>query len=222
MSKRTLLVTVVLSLTVFVAACDGPPPPADTDHLKLPASGVETLTDNFDGESTDWEFFDGRWKFLNRDGNGVLAQTASDLGRRVFPLALWKQGRFSDVDVSVRFQPISGEMDASGGVVFRARDGGNYYVARANSLENNIRLYTFIDGKRSQIAGTRIDPPALGEWHTLRAVAVGSRIQVWLDGSLFIDHKDQTYAEGYVGVWTKADAVTDFDDLRVSGVPAGK
>ena len=222
MSKPALLVAVILSLAVSVAGCDGPPPPSNTDYLELPASGTESLKDSFDGESNDWAFFDGTWELLDRDGNGVLAQTASDLGRRVFPLALWKQGRFSDVDVSVRFRPVSGEMDASGGIVFRARDGGNYYIARANSLEDNIRLYTFIDGKRNQIAGTRIDAPALGQWHTLRAVAVGPRIQVWLDGTLFIDHKDQTYTDGYVGVWTKADAVTDFDDLSVRGVPVGE
>jgi len=113
-------------------------------------------------------------------------------------------------------------MDASGGIVFRARDGQNYYIARANSLEDNIRLYTFIDGHRSQIAGTAVPAPALGKWHTLRVVALGSHIQVYLNGTLYIDHQDQTFAGGYVGLWTKADAITDFDDLIVRGVTADK
>ncbi len=222
MSVRNLISMLVVVLAGMLAACDGPPPAADVVRLELPAAGVEQISDSFDGEPGNWMFFDGSWAFLNRDGNGVLAQTAGDLGRRVFPLALWKQRRFSDVDVTVRFKPISGEMDASGGIVFRARDGGNYYVARANSLEDNFRLYTFIDGRRSQIAGSHAEPPALGQWHTLRAVAIGPHIQVYLDGKLYIDHEDQTFTDGYVGVWTKADAVTDFDDLTVKGVAVGE
>ncbi len=203
----------------LLSACDDAPPSSDLRHIELPSIGAVAVTDSFSIGAGGWQFFDGTWVYRQSDDNGVLAQTADDLGRRVFPLALWKKHRFTATDASVRFKPISGEMDASGGIVFRARDGGNYYIARANSLEDNIRLYTFIDGKRSQIAGTTIPAPALGEWHSLRAVAVGSHIQIYLNGTLYIDHQDETFSEGYVGLWTKADAVTDFDDLIVKGLP---
>ncbi|RKZ91509.1 MAG: hypothetical protein DRQ40_09805 [Gammaproteobacteria bacterium] len=221
MFNRFVTVLFVIFLVGLLSACDNAPPAADVSKIELPAASVKSVGDAFDTESGDWQFFDGSWEFRQSNGNGVLVQAADNLGRRAFPLALWKQHRFSDTDVSARFKPISGEMDASGGIVIRASDGGNYYVARANSLEDNIRLYTFVDGNRSQIAGTSIPAPALGQWHSLRMIAQGSRIQVYLNDTLYIDHQDETFADGYVGLWTKADAVTEFDDLKVSGIPAG-
>jgi len=210
---------IIFLVAGLITACNDAPPAADVDKVELPVNGLQVVGDTFDGAPGEWQFFDGTWEFRGDNGNGVLTQAAGNLGRRAFPLALWKQHRFADMDVSVRFKPISGEMDASGGIVFRALDGGNYYIARANSLEDNIRLYTFTDGNRSRIASTSIPAPALGQWHTLRAVTLGSRIQIYLDDTLYIDHQDETFTAGYVGVWTKADAVTDFDDLTVSGDP---
>lgn len=75
------------------------------------------------------------------------------------------------------------------------------------------------DGKRKQIASTKVDPPKVGEWHTLRVVAKGKKIQAHIGDKLLIDHEDGTYSDGYVGLWTKADSVTEFDDLEVSGAP---
>ena len=222
MLNRFMSLLMVVVLVGMLGACDGAPPAADAGKMELPMADAETVGDSFDGERGDWQFFDGFWEYRQIDANGVLGQTSVNLGRRVFPLALWKQHRYGDLDASVRFKPISGDMDASGGIVFHAQDGANYYIARANSLEDNIRLYTFIDGKRSQIAGTTIPAPTLGQWHTLRVVALGPRIQIYLNDTLYIDHQDETYSEGYVGLWTKADAVTDFDDLTVRGIPVGE
>lgn len=118
----------------------------------------------------------------------------------------------------MRFKPMSGRVDASGGIVFRF-DGGRYYVIRANALENNFRLYSYDRGRR-QIASARVPPPALGQWHTVRVVAVGDRIQGYLDGKLLIDHRDGRFRAGRVGLWTKADSLTAFDDLAIRGVPA--
>jgi len=220
MLNRFVTALIIVVLAGLIGACDSAPPASDVGQVELPATGIQTAGDAFDDQPGNWQFFDGTWEYRDDNVNGVLTQAAGNLGRRVFPLALWKEHRFTDVDASVRFKPISGDMDASGGIVFRARDGGNYYIARANSLEDNIRLYTFTDGKRSQIAGTTIAPPALGQWHTLRVVAVGPHIQIYLNDTLYIDHQDETFTEGYVGLWTKADAVTDFDDLVVKGIPA--
>lgn len=135
----------------------------------------------------------------------------------VFPLILFEKQKFSTVDISVDFKSISGRIDASGGIVFRAIDKDNYFIVRVNSLENNYRLYTFKDGVRTQIASAKIDSPKIGEFHNMRVVAKGDHIQAYLNGKLFIDHHDSSFNSGYTGLWTKADAVTEFDNFEVIG-----
>jgi hypothetical protein len=115
----------------------------------------------------------------------------------------------------VRFRPISGREDASGGIVFRFT-GGAYYVVRANALEDNFRLYAYERGRR-QLASAGVKAPALGQWHTIRVVAVGDRIQAWLNGALHLDARDARFTSGRVGLWTKADSITAFDDLIIRG-----
>ena len=198
-------------------ACKDPAPvPPDTEVLAL-GSNERAARETFDQGLAAWKSAAGAWSARPGDRGQVLAQTATD---QAFPVTLWKARRYADVDASVRFKPISGQIDASGGIVFRARDTRNYYVVRANSLEDNFRLYTVIDGTRRQIAGVRVEPPKLGAWHELRVVAVGSHIQAHLDGRLLLDHRDETFDSGWVGLWTKADAVTEFDDLVVRGAEA--
>src|SRR5205085_1353886 len=148
-------------------------------------------------------------------GKRVLVQRATNNEFNV----IVAPGSYADVDVSMKFKPISGKEDASGGIVFRFTDG-KYYVVRANALEDNFRLYTYDRGRR-QIATARVKPPALGAWHTMRVVAVGDQVQAWLDGKLFLDHRDSRFTSGRVGLWTKADSVTAFDDLTIRGVTAG-
>lgn len=215
--RNMMLASLVLLAAALAGCTNGEPPGEGVQRAEVRAGSSATQRESFDAETAQWEFPEGTWVRREAGGNGVLAQTSTD---RVYPVALWQKQRFGDVDVAVRFKPISGRIDASGGIVFRARDARNYYVVRANSLEDNFRLYTVTEGDRDQIASTRIDPPALGEWHTLRVVALGARIQAYLDGRLLIDHRDETFHVGYVGLWTKADAVTEFDDLEVKGVPA--
>jgi len=144
----------------------------------------------------------------------VLAQTAK-LGHRRFGVCV-KTGRIlKNFDASVEFKPISGRIDASGGIIFRFVNRKSYYVVRANALENNFRLYYYVNGRRIQIAGSTVAPPALGKWHTIKVSCRGEEIKCYLDGRLLITHRDSTYKEGLIGLWTKADAVTSFDDLVV-------
>ncbi len=105
--------------------------------------------------------------------------------------------------------------DASGGIVF-GFDGGRYYVVRANALEDNFRLY-YYDRGRHPLASDRTPAPPLGRLPTLRVVAIGDHIQAYLDGRLLLDHHDRRFRAGRVGLWTKADSVTAFDDLEVRG-----
>jgi len=128
-------------------------------------------------------------------------------------------GPYTDVDVTMKFKPISGREDASGGIVFRFNDG-KYYAVRANALEGNFRLYSYDRGRR-QLASASVKAPALGQWHAIRVVAVGDRVQAWLDGKPYLDHRDARFKSGRVGLWTKADSVTAFDDLTIRGVMGG-
>ena len=170
----------------------------------------DAAKDDFEKDNPKWNFAAGKW--VRR--SGVLAQTAET---QPWAVAILEDRKFGDVDVTVKFRPISGKEDASGGIIFRAKDAKNYYLVRANGLEDNFRLYTMKDGNRGQLASAKVDAPKLGEWHTIRVVAKGSKIQAYLNGKLQIDHEDKTYTEGYVGLWTKADSVTEFDDLVASG-----
>jgi hypothetical protein len=183
--------------------------------LKLPDSAT---TETFDFETRGiegWTTVTGRWAVEEMPGapggKKVLVQreTSNEFNVIVAPV------RYADVDVSVTFKPISGREDASGGIVFRFNDG-KYYVVRANALEDNFRLYYYDRGRR-QLASASVKRPALGQWHTVRVVAVGDRIQAWLDGTPRLDHRDARFKAGGVGLWTKADSITAFDDLVIRG-----
>jgi len=165
-------------------------------------------------ENPKWKFVAGQWVRRESGGRQVLAQT---VGTQPWAVALLEDKMFGDVDVSVRFRPISGKEDASGGIIFRAKDGRNYFLVRANALENNFRLYTLVNGKRSTIASAQVTEPSLGAWHSIRVVALGPKIQAYLNGTLLLDHSDKTFTEGWLGLWTKADSVTEFADLEVTG-----
>ena len=165
-------------------------------------------------ENPKWKFVAGQWGRRASGGRQVLAQTTET---QPWAVAILEDQKFSDVDVSVRFRPISGKEDASGGIIFRAKDGRNYFLVRANALENNFRLYTLVNGKRSTIASARVTEPSLGAWHSIRDVALGPKIQAYLNGTLLLDHSDKTFTDGWLGLWTKADSVTEFADLEVAG-----
>jgi hypothetical protein len=146
----------------------------------------------------------------------VLAQTSADKTDYRFPLAIADEGSFQDLEVSVKFKAISGEVDRAAGLVFRLKDANNYYVVRANALENNYRLYHVVNGRRVQFAGANFKI-ASGEWHELRVECVGNHITCYYDNEKKIDATDDTFKEaGKIGLWTKADSVTYFDDLRVT------
>jgi len=165
-----------------------------------------------------WHSVAGQWRVEEMpgapSGQRVLVQRATE---NAFNVIVAPSASHTDVDVSVQFKPMAGREDASGGIVFRFAEG-HYYVVRANALENNFRLYAYERG-RHQLATARVPPPALGQWHAIRVVAVGERIQAYLNGVLLLEHRDSRYGAGQVGLWTKADSITAFDDLVIRGVP---
>lgn len=150
-------------------------------------------------------------------GANVLAQLDPDDIDNRFPVAVVDGLKLKDVRVSVRCKPVSGKVDKACGLVFRYIDENNYYITRANALEDNVRLYKVETGSRRQLASWsgKVTP---GVWHTLAAEAKGEDLRVFWNGKKIMEIQDVTFGQaGTVGVWTKADSVTYFDDLRFSG-----
>jgi hypothetical protein len=146
----------------------------------------------------------------------VLAQVSADRTDYRFPVAIADEGSFQDLELSAKFKAVSGQIDRAAGLVFRLKDANNYYIVRANALENNYRLYRVVNGKREQIAGANVQVPS-GEWHELSIVCSGNSITCYFDGEKKIEATDDTFSEaGKIGLWTKADSVTYFDDLKVT------
>lgn len=145
----------------------------------------------------------------------VVVQTDADSTDTRFPVLIADSGDYPDLDISVKGKATAGKIDQGIGLVFRFRDPKSYYVVRANALENNVRLYKMVNGKRLQFAGANTKVSS-GQWHTLRVVAKGDHISCWFDGKQLIDSHDKTYGTGKVGLWTKADSVIAFDDLTVA------
>lgn len=161
------------------------------------------------------------WKLVeDKEAPGgplVLAQVAAD-PKAIFNLCIVDAPKLKDVDLTVSFKAIKGETDQGGGLVWRYQDGNNYYVARMNPLEDNFRLYKVVDGKRLQLATANVKDGDTGKWHTLRVTMDGKAIKCWFNGKLYLEAMDETFADvGRIGVWSKADAQTQFADLRVGG-----
>src|SRR5687767_13022891 len=163
----------------------------------------------------------GRW-IIQADGtNKVLAQADPDSTRSRFPVAVLSDLTAADVELSVRFKPISGRVDQAAGLVWRYQNQDNYYIVRANALEGNVVLYKVEGGKRTDLPlknegrtyGKKVDVPA-GEWSVLRVSVAGTVFEVYYKGTKLYEVEDGSFLRaGAVGLWTKADSVTQFDDL---------
>lgn len=165
----------------------------------------------------------GKWVIQAEGSNRYLAQTDPDSTRSRFPVAVLSDVSAADVDLSVRFKPVSGRVDRAAGLVWRYRDQGNYYIVRANALEDNVVLYKVENGERTDLPvkgegrtyGKKAEVPS-AQWSILRVVANGPRFEVYFNGTKLYEVEDGTFTEaGKVGVWTKADSITQFDDLTV-------
>ena len=138
-------------------------------------------------------------------------------GEGTYPWCVNTNVSVKDGFVEVKFKPISGKEDQAGGLIWRWQDGDNYYIARANALEDNVTIYHTIKGKRTDKKRTNVKV-ASNQWHTLRVDFAGNHFTVTFDGKKTIEWNDSTFKEpGAVGVWTKADSVTLFDDFSYGG-----
>jgi glycosyl hydrolase family 59 (putative galactocerebrosidase) len=153
-------------------------------------------------------------------GGRAIEQTSTDRTDYRFPLAIPAGVSAANLDASLRFKAVSGKIDQAGGIAVRLQDADNYYVVRANALENNVRFYRVIHGRREQLEGANLKVTA-NEWHALGLRAEGDRFTVSYDGKTLFSVADKTFAAaGGVALWTKADSVTRFDQIRISVLPS--
>jgi hypothetical protein len=229
-----VLAKLSLFLIAAVTGCTEQPvtgSKAEEEAIKM----SDTITYNFDKDTVGKAPLDfsleltgqgrpGVWVIKETDGRRVLAQTDADRTGYRFPLAVAPKPTVKNLDLSVRFRPVSGEMDQAAGLVWRYQNKDNYYVVRASAKEDNVVLYKVQNGKREDLPlkgegrtyGKKADVPQ-GKWSTLRVLAKGNSFTVYLNGARLYEVEDTTFtAPGLVGVWTKADSVTEFDDLTVT------
>jgi hypothetical protein len=209
----------LLAVTAFVAAA------AETFNFDSASPG--TLPGGWTSAMTH----DGgaaRWEILKDDTApskpNVLAQTSTDATSGRFPMAILNKEDLKDGELRVKFKPVSGQGDQAAGLVWRYRDANNYYVVRANALENNVVLYKVEGGKRISLAPKGTPAKTYGvkhdvapkAWSTLAVSFQDTLFAVFFNGRKLFEVEDQTFTEaGKVGLWTKADSVTYFDDFQI-------
>src|SRR5262249_50061472 len=132
-----------------------------------------------------------------------------------FPAIRLGASVYTDLTATVRFKPVSGKDDQAAGIIFRVQDKDNYYIVRANALEDNVILFRYGSGRRTTLKEGSVSVPS-GKWQELKLEVEGNRFRGFLNDQLVVETTDDAYAAGGIGLWTKADSVTLFDDLRVA------
>ena len=192
-------VTMIPIATMTVGA-----PPAEFEFVRTGQGGV------------------GAWSVVadvRSEGGRAIEQTDTDATDYRFPLAVYRPLLVRDVDVTLRFKAVEGKIDRAGGIAVRLSDADNYYVVRANALEDNVRFYRVVQGRREQLEGANLKVTA-NEWHQLGLRVVGDRFAVTFDGRALFNTSDKTFTEpGRIALWTKADSVTRFDNIAITLLP---
>jgi hypothetical protein len=156
---------------------------------------------------------DARWTIEKDDTAPSKPNVLKQSGQATFPVCIKDDTSLKDGFVEVKFKALSGKVDQAGGVIWRAKDANNYYVARANALEDNVAVYYTVNGRRTERKRIGMQV-ALNQWHTLRVDFRGNHFTVTLNGKKTIEWDDDTFKDaGKVGLWTKADSITLFDDF---------
>lgn len=163
-----------------------------------------------------------KWVVVADDSAPSKPNVLQQSGTATYPVCLREQARLKDGFVEVKFKPVSGKEDQAGGVIWRAQDADNYYICRANAREDNVTVYKTVAGRRTALdivgrqgsygVGEKV---ATARWHTLRVEFTAARCKVFFNGKLLCEVEDRTFSDaGEVGLWTKADSVTCFDDFK--------
>jgi len=203
--------------------------------LTSAAAVAQTITFDNDtpGQPTrDFEFGlagdggPGRWQVVadkSANGGKALAQLSTNTAANRFLVAIYNPTVFANGEITTRCRPVGGKVDQACGVIVRAADPRNYYIARANALEDNVRFYRVRNGARQQLATDDTVKVASGQWHTLTLRVAGDRYTVIFNGKTLHTTTDTTAeprpAEGRAGLWVKSDSVTHFDRIEIRTLP---
>jgi hypothetical protein len=227
MDKRAWLLAVALAIfqfpfSIFLAPAQQPVPPRDL-VVDFEGDSVGSKPEGFSCGLTG-QGAPGSWQVREDPtapaGHKVLAQVSTDATSYRFPLCVYDLLTAKDVEVTAKFKAISGKVDQAAGLVARFQDANNYYIVRANALENNVRLYRVVAGRRQQFAGADVSVSS-GQWHSLALQVRGTRFKVSFNQKLLFEADDATLpGAGKAGLWTKADSVTHFDQLVITSLDA--
>jgi hypothetical protein len=167
------------------------------------------------GSPSEWTVVDDPTSPAGR----VIEQSSTDRTDYRFPLAILDQFVAKNLEISLRFKPVAGRVDQAGGIAVRLADADNYYVVRANALEDNVRFYRVVKGRREQLDGVNTKV-ASNQWHALGLKAQGDRFTIEFDGKTLFTTSDKTFVEaGKIALWTKSDSVTRFDKVAIDVLP---
>ena len=216
MLQRSRLIASTLAVVLMASACEGTP--AVKFHSPPPSAAAASW--NFDGDATGAvpagaELFSGNWVVRAEADAPSKPNALCQVGDSEFPAIALGTAVYGDLTVTMRFKPISGRVDQAAGIISRVQDKDNYYIIRANVLETNVNLYKYAGGRRSGIKDGSVKV-AQGQWQELKFEVSGDKLRGFLNGQLVVEANDATYKAGRVGLWTKADSVTCFDDVVVT------
>jgi hypothetical protein len=185
------------------------------DQHAAPPLHLTSDTDPGGGLPAGAEVFSGTWAIRPEEGAPGPPNALCQTGTAEYPALSLGVPIYTDVVLAVRFKPISGRTDQAAGLIFRVQDQDNYYILRANALEGNVNFYKYAGGQRSSIkeGSGKVES---GRWQALRAEVAGNCLRGLLNNQLVVEAIDDTYKAGQVGLWTKADSVTCFDDLAAN------
>lgn len=208
-------------VAILIASCASSAPPASSSPRP---EGTARASWAFDRDAAGEipagaTTFGGQWSVRAEAGAPSAPNALCQSGTAEFPAIALSLERRDNVSLAAKVKPVSGREDQAAGLIFRVQDKGNYYIVRANALEGNVAIFTYVNGRRSQIAGGSATVKA-GVWQDLRSEAVGDQIRAFFGGQLVAEVRDKTFASGGVGLWTKADSVTCFDDVVATTLSA--
>jgi hypothetical protein len=161
------------------------------------------------------EVFEGRWAVRPESDAPSPPNALCQTGNAIYPALKLSDTVYKDVVISVRFKPISGREDQAAGIIFRVQDKDNFYILRANALEGNVNFYKYAGGQRNSLNEAKANVLS-GRWQELRVEASGNQLRAFVNGQMVNEIRDDTYREGKIGLWTKADSVTCFDNVQVT------
>lgn len=221
MDRVDLSVVVFLVMALGASACRGAPPAATPNAADPTATSGQIYELSFDEAPAGAlpqaaQDFTGHWAVRAEADSPSAPDALCQTETAEFPAIVLGEAIYADMTATVRFKPISGQTDQAAGIIFHVQDSDNYYILRANALENNVNFYRYAGGQRSEIQGSSATVPS-GQWQMLTVEARGPSLIGYLNDQLVVEAADSTFESGRVGLWTKADSQTCFDDFRVIG-----